>query len=80
MRSLFCRFFFYLAFYREGLLSVVRDAGVERLLTAERLWLGLPISSFVKTFAGLLGPFFWARAFLAASPSEVEREVVAEAS
>jgi hypothetical protein len=68
--------------YREGFLSVVRDAGVERLLTTECLWLGLPISSFVKTLAGLLGPFFWARAFLAASPSELgcEREVIAEAS
>ena len=68
--------------YREGFLSVVRDARVERLLTTECVCLSLPISSFVKTLAGLLGSFFRARAFLAASPSEVgcEREVVAEAS
>jgi hypothetical protein len=79
MKSLFC-WFFLPCVYREGFLSVVRDAGVERLLTTECLWLGLPISSFVKTLAGLLGPLFWARTFLAASPSEVEREVVAEAS
>ena len=45
-------------------------ARAERFLPADGLSLSLPISSLVKTLAGLAEWGFWARALRAASPRE----------